>query len=65
MADNWQKWKSIFLTSPCHKIYRVEAVGLESSSYTLKITILWICEIWGNFSKNWYFVNDCLVKVQI
>ena len=27
MAHNWQKWKSTFLTCPCHKIYRVEAVG--------------------------------------
>ena len=33
-AHNWQKWKSIFLTSPCHIIHRVEAVGLKSSSYT-------------------------------
>ena len=27
-AHNWQKWKSRFLTCPCHKIYRVEAAGL-------------------------------------
>ena len=38
-AHNWQKLKSTFLTYPCHKIYRVEAVGLKSSNYTLKITI--------------------------
>ena len=24
-----------------------------------------MCEIWGNFLKNWYFVNNCSVKVQI
>ena len=28
MAHNWQKLKSRFLTCPCHKIYRVNAVGL-------------------------------------
>ena len=33
---NWQKLKSIFLTCPCHKIHRVEAVGLKSSNYTFK-----------------------------
>ena len=38
-AHNWQKWKSTFLTCPCHKIYRVEAVGLKSSNYTSKFTI--------------------------
>ena len=34
--------KSRYLTCPCHKIYRVEAVDLKSSNYTLKITIF--CE---------------------
>ena len=33
-AHNWQKWKRVFLTCPCHEIYRVEAVGLISSNYT-------------------------------
>ena len=23
------------------------------------------CEILGTFVKNWYFVNNCLIKVQI
>ena len=23
-AHNWQKWKRVFLTCPCHKIYRDE-----------------------------------------
>ena len=27
--------------------------------------ILRICEIWVNFVENWYFVNNCLFKVQI
>ena len=35
-AHNWQKWKSTFLTCPCHEIYRVEAVGLQNSNYTFK-----------------------------
>ena len=38
-AHNWQKEKRVFLTCPCHKIYRVEAVGPESGKYTWKITI--------------------------
>ena len=33
---NWQKWKRVFLTCSCHKIYRVEAVGLKTSNYTWK-----------------------------
>ena len=39
MAHNWQKWKRVFLTCPCHEIYRDEAVGLKSYNYTLKVTI--------------------------
>ena len=58
-AHNWQKWKSrpTFLTSwcDCLKISRVEAVGLKKPNYTFKITI------W----KNWYFANNCLIKVRI
>ena len=32
-AHNWQKWKRVFLTCPCHEIYRVEAVGLKNCNY--------------------------------
>ena len=61
-AHNWQKWTSIFLTCPCYKIYRVEAVDLKSSNYSLKIMIF--VNMWnlGNFLKIWYFVNNCLIK---
>ena len=54
-AHNWQKWNSTFLTYPYHKIYRVEAVGLKSSSYTLKITIF--VKMWnlGQFCENLIF----------
>ena len=38
-AHNWQNWKRVFLTCPCHKIYKDEAVGLKSCKYTWKITI--------------------------
>ena len=41
-THNWQKWKSTFLTCRCYKIYRVEAVDLKSSNYTLEIMIF--CE---------------------
>ena len=38
-VHNWQKWKRVFLTCPCHEIYRNKAVGLKSCKYTWKITI--------------------------
>ena len=37
-GGNWQKWKRVFLTCPCHEIYRDEAVGLKRCKYTWKIT---------------------------
>ena len=59
-------WKRVFLSCYWHEIYRVEAVGLESSNYSLKkLQFLWICEIWGNFLNNRYFANYCLIKVRI
>ena len=39
-GGNWQKWKRVFLTCPCHKIYRDEAVGLKSCKYTWKNNFL-------------------------
>ena len=30
----------------------------------LKLQFLWVCEIWGHFMKNWYFVNNCLLKFE-
>ena len=64
-AHNWQKWKRVFLTCPCHKIYRDEAVGLKSCNILEKLRFLWKCEIWGNIVKNWYFVNNCLIEARI
>ena len=63
-AYNWQKRKSKFFTCPCHKIYRTEAALVSPSNCTLRITILWVCEMWGNFVKNLYFFNNCLIKVK-
>ena len=65
-GGNCQKWKRVFLTCPCHEIYRDEAVGLKSCKHTWKITIfvkMW--NIWGNIVKFWYFVNNCLIKAWI
>ena len=63
MAHNWQKWKNSFLLHPRHEIFREEAVGLKSSYHTFKrYDFLWICEIWGNFMKIWYFVNNCSIQ---
>ena len=61
-GGNWQKWKWVFLTCPCHEIYRDEAVGLKSCKNTWKLRK---CEIWGNIVKIWYFVNNCLIKAWI
>ena len=59
-AHNWQKWKSRLLTCPCHKIYRVEAVGLSISNNTLKITIF--VNIWnlGQCNENLIFCQYVL-----
>ena len=38
-GGNWRKWKRVFLTCPCHEIYRDEAVGLKSCKNAWKITI--------------------------
>ena len=64
-AHKWQKWKRVFLTCPCHKIYRDEAVGLKVANILEKLWYLWKCEIWSNTVKIWYFVNNCLIEAQI
>ena len=64
-AHNWQKWKRVFLSCPCNKMYRVEAVGLKSSNYTWKIMIFAIMSNLRQFREKWYFVNNCLLKVRI
>ena len=59
-AHNWQKWKRVFLTCPCHEIYRDEAVGLKSCKYTLKNTIY--VNMWnlGQFRENLIFCQQLL-----
>ena len=54
-GGNWQKWKRVFLTCPCHKIYRDEAVGLKSCKNTWKITIF--MKMWnlGQYRENLIF----------
>ena len=64
-THNWQKWKRVFLTCPCHEIYRDEAVGLKSCKYTWKITIYVKMLNLGNFVKIWYLVNNCSIQVRI
>ena len=65
-AHNWQNWKSIFLTCSCHEIYWVEAVGLKNSNYTIKQYDFCVYVKFGAISwKKLYFVNNCLIKVQI
>ena len=54
-GGNWQKWKRVFLTCPCHEIYRAEAVGLKSCKNTWKITIF--VKMWnlGQYRENLIF----------
>ena len=63
--------KNTFLICQCHTFYREEAVGLKSSNYTKKYDF---CEYvkfgaiirkFGIYKKIWYFVDNCLSKVQI
>ena len=61
-AHNWQKWKIVFLTCPCHEIYRDEAVGLKSCKYTWKIMIY--VEFRVISWKILYFISNCLIEVR-
>ena len=55
MAHNWQKWKRVFLTCPCHKIYGDEAIGQKNCKYTRKVTIF--VKMWnlGQYHENFIF----------
>ena len=54
-GGNWQKWKRVFLTCPCHEIYGDEAVGLKGCKNTWKITIF--VKMWnlGQYRENLIF----------
>ena len=54
-AHNWQKWKRVFLTCRCHKMYREEIVDLISWKYTWKITIFVNMWNFGQFRWNLIF----------
>ena len=59
------KMKSTFLTCPCHKIYKDEAVGLKSYNYTFKITIF--VNVWNlvQFLENLIFFNNYIIKIRL
>ena len=59
-GGNWQKWKRVFLTCPCHEIYRNETVGLKSCKNTWKITIF--VKMWnlGQYRENLIFCQKLL-----
>ena len=57
---NWQKWKRVFLTCPCHKIYRDQAVGLKSCKYTWKITKFVKMGNLGQYHENLIFCQQLL-----
>ena len=54
-GGNLQKWKRVFLTCPCHEIYRDEAVGIKICKNTWKITIF--VKMWnlGRYRENLIF----------
>ena len=49
--------------------YSWYAFGINLKKYVIPIMLylrfLWICEIWGNFSKNRYFAKNYFIKVRI
>ena len=47
-----------------HVSFALCRVYYDYFGYWFKITWL-ICEIWGNFVKISYIVNNCLIKIQI
>ena len=59
-----QKWKGRFLTGSCHKIYRVEVVGLSTSNYTFKIPIF--VNMWnlGPFREKLLIFCTALLKFE-
>ena len=59
-THNWQEWKRVFLTCPCHKIYRGEAVGRKSCKYTWKITIYVNMWNFGQFREKLIFCQELL-----
>ena len=63
-THNWQKWKRVLPTCPCHKIYRVDTVSLKNSSNICKNTIF--VNIWnsGQFLEKSIFCQY-LTKVWI
>ena len=65
-AHNWQKWKRVFLTCPCHKIYSEGAVGLKSCKLYFKNYDF--CEYVKFVEISWkfeMFVNNCVIEGQI
>ena len=69
MAHNWQKWKRVFLTCPCHGICRDEAVGLRSLKIYFKNydlceyvefgAISWFAKIWKNLIFFYFWFDLC------
>ena len=51
--------------SPCHEIYRDEAVGLKSFKYTEKDDLCEYVEFGGISWKFDIFVNNCLIEARI
>ena len=62
-THNWQKWKRVFLTCPCHEIYRDEVVGLKQiyfKNYDFFENVKF-----GAISWKFDIFDNCLIKVQI
>ena len=56
-GGNWQKWKRVFLTCPCHKFYRDEAVGLSLLS---RLSFLFVKNI--VLAPSWWNGRFCFAK---
>ena len=50
---------------PAMKFIGIKQLVLKVANILEKLRFTWICGIWGNFVKIWYFVNYCLIEVRI
>ena len=72
-GPSWENWRTdmqkVFFypqTVDFKGIVKLTQPNSQDSKVSLyKDTFLWVCEIWGNFMQNWYFVNNYLIKVWI
>ena len=64
-AHDWQNVKDFSWLVFAMKFIGMKKLVQKVANILKKIRFMWICGIWGNFFKIWYFVNNCLIEVWI